>query len=452
MISGRESMHEINQHIQRAHTELESTTGRMEDLNRELTSIRVETAEHFRRLARYRLDDLQADRMIGQLDEIDRNALALLDNHRNQKSALVKEIDDSKERQKALEARRKALQEERDAAGEALEDRLSELHSRVSETEAYRQQKERAEQAGAVARNADEKATKSESDRAEKGRPYKADSLFTYLWERRYLTPDYRANPIARLLDGWVARLIDFRKARANYHMLLELPERLRDHATKTGQTAELEFQALEQMEREAAQADGIPDLQKGLDRLEADIHALDEDIDKEEARHGELLEARESLDAGGDGYSKQAFELILSELQREELTELYRQAKSTPRLEDDAIVARIGQFRERVGHLEADIRDATLAVSERRKALAELEEVRRRFRRKSYDAYDSGFSSDLGLSVLLGQVLGGMMGSDRAWEKIGRNHRRRGGFGGFGGPSRGGWGGFGGGSGGGGG
>jgi len=42
---------------------------------------------------------------------------------------------------------------------------------------------------------------------------------------------------------------------------------------------------------------------------------------------------------------------------------------------------------------------------------------------------------------LLLGQILGGVMGSDRAWQEIGRNQRSRGsrGFGGFGGPTRGG-------------
>jgi hypothetical protein len=267
-----------------------------------------------------------------------------------------------------------------------------------------------------------------------------------YLWNRRYLTPDYRANPIVRLLDAWVAKLIDFRRNRVNYHMLQEIPVRLRAHATKAAQTADPERQALETLERQAAEADGVPGLQERLDQADAAIHTLDAEIEKEEEDHRRLLEERERLDAGKDGHSRQAFELILAELQHEELSELVRQARSTPRPEDDAIVTRIGQARVRVREIEGEIRSAGEALAERRKALSELETLRNRFRRSSYDAYDTGFSSDLALSVLLGQVLGGLMGSDRAWDEIGRNRRPRGGggFGGFGGPSRGGWGGFG--------
>ncbi len=441
MIAGRDMLQEIDQHIDRANSEIESAGGHLEGLTRELNAVRLDTAEHFRQLARYRLDDLKAERLIGHLDDVDRIALALLEKHREAKAALSDRIAAVQERQRTLEKQRKTLQDARDAAGEALEERLKQVRARIGATEAYQQQKARADSAADVARKADEKAAQSENDRSEKGRPYEADSLFKYLWDRRFFTPDYRANPLLRLLDGWVARLIDFRKNRVNYHMLVEIPVRMRAHATKVAQTADLEIQALETIERQAAEADGVPALQKRLDQAEEQVHALDGEIEQEEERHRQLLEEREQLDAGEDGHSKQAFELILTELQREELSELYRQARSTPRPEDDALVARIGQARERVREIDADIRAANVAVTERRKALAELEALRRRFRQNSYDAYHSGFPSDFAMSVLLGQILGGVMGSDRAWQEIGRNQRSRGsrGFGGFGGPTRGG-------------
>ncbi|MFY9941115.1 MAG: hypothetical protein WAK57_02995 [Desulfobacterales bacterium] len=444
MISGRDTLREIDQHIHRANAEIESAAGRLEGLTRELNAIRVETAENFRQLARFRLDDLKADRLIGHLDEVDRTALGLLEKHREVEASIGDRIEAGQERQRALEKQRQTLQEERDAAGEALEERLRAVRARIGETEAYRQQKAKAEHAADVARKADQKASQAENDRAEKGRPYEEDSLFKYLWDRRYLTPDYRANPISRLLDGWVAGLLDFRKNRVNYHMLLEIPVRLRAHAARAAQTVDLEIQALETLERQAAEADGVPGLQKRLDQAEEKIHVLDDQIEQEEEVHRRLLAEREKLDAGEDGHSKQAFELILAELQREDLFELYGQARSTPRPEDDAIVTRIGQARERAREIEAEVRSTGEAVAERRKSLVELEALRRRFRRSSYDAYDSGFSPDLALSVLLGKVLGGLMGSDRAWQEIGRNQRRRGSdFGGFGGPARSGRGGF---------
>ena len=54
------------------------------------------------------------------------------------------------------------------------------------------------------------KTEQAEADREEKGKPYRDDPLFMYLWERGYGTTNYRANNLVRYLDGLVARLVGF--------------------------------------------------------------------------------------------------------------------------------------------------------------------------------------------------------------------------------------------------
>ena len=131
-----------------------------------------------------------------------------------------------------------------------------------------------------MARRADEKASQSEADLASKGKPYQDDLLFMYLWDRRYLTPDYRHGGIVRMLDGWVARLIRFKEMRADYHMLNELPQRLREHATKAAEEAERQQQSLLTMEKQAAEKDGVATLQAALDTAEKQLQQVNDDID----------------------------------------------------------------------------------------------------------------------------------------------------------------------------
>jgi hypothetical protein len=83
------------------------------------------------------------------------------------------------------------------------------------------------------AARAEEKAAQAEGDREEKRRPYEADPIFMYLWRRRYGTRDYHASNLVRFFDRKVAQLIDFESARLNYTMLMELPDRLREHAER---------------------------------------------------------------------------------------------------------------------------------------------------------------------------------------------------------------------------
>ena len=78
--------------------------------------------------------------------------------------------------------------------------------------------------------------------------------------------------------------------------MLLELPLRLREHATKIQQTAQLEMQALQAMERQAAEADGVLNLQGKVQEAEKQLKQLDANIAAEEARHQKLWQKRQNL------------------------------------------------------------------------------------------------------------------------------------------------------------
>src|SRR5690606_40366105 len=77
------------------------------------------------------------------------------------------------------------------------------------------------------------KTEQAEADREQKGRPYRDDPLFMYLWEAGYGTSGYRANNLVAWLDGKVAALIGFPEARPNFSMLNEIPLRLREHADR---------------------------------------------------------------------------------------------------------------------------------------------------------------------------------------------------------------------------
>lgn len=104
------------------------------------------------------------------------------------------------------------------------------------------------------------------------------------------------------------------------------------------------------------------------------------------------------------------------------------------PRPEDDAIVARLQQIQDQQAQINAQIQSVSQYLHQQQRNLAELEELRRRYRQSGYDAYNSSFSGDFALATLLGQLLGGLMNSDTVWREVGRHHHRQG-------QSSGGWG-----------
>jgi len=424
MIPGRDNLQLINQHIYQAQAEQEQAGQRLAELHRQLNSLRLKTSDAFRALAKLRLDDLQASQIISRLNETDQVVLNLLEKHRDARKSLDEQIQASLARQQQLEAQRRELERRRDEAGLAMQNQLEQTRQRLLETPDYRQQQQRVQEAAAVVKNADEKATRAEQDRVDKGKPYEADPLFMYLWKRRFLTPDYRGGWFTRQLDAWVARLIDYQRNRPNYYMLLELPQRLREHATKVQQAARLETQALQAMERLAAEADGFLTLQAKVLEAEKQIKQIDAEIEAEEARHQELLQQQSGLHAGTDSVTKQIIDLKSAALEKETLSSLYQQARATPRPEDDVIVTQLHQLQQQQSQIEAEIQSLNTILQQRVRDLGQLEEVRRRYRQSGYDSYNSGFPGNFSLGVLLGQMLGGMMSSDTVWREIGRHQQ----------------------------
>ena len=427
MVTGRDNLNLLNQHVYQAQTQQEDASRRLEDLHRQLEALRLEMSGSYRQLAQLRLDDLQAGQAISQLNETDQATFGLVQNLKRSRLNVKEQIEASVATQQQLEEQRKELAQQRDEAGEAMQRQLVQTHKRLSETEAYRQQQERTQQALAVAQQAEEKASRAEKDRLEKGKPYEADRLFMYLWDRRFLTPDYRGGWLTRQLDNWVARMIDFQRNRANYYMLLELPLRLREHANKVQQTAQLEVQALQTMARQAAEADGALNLQAKVQEAEKRLQQLDADIAAAESRHQKLLAEQAEFNAGKDPLSQQIIDLQVSALAKEPLASLVQKARATPQPEDDVLVTRIHQLSQRQEQIVEEIQSLNNILQQQQRKLGELEEVRRRYRENGYDAYNSRFPGDFSLGVLLGQMLGGLGNPDTVWGEIDRRHRSSG-------------------------
>ena len=191
-----------------------------------------------------------------------------------------------------------------------------------------------------------------------------------------------------------------------------------------------------------------MPALQDALDTAEKQLQKINDDIKVREDQYQRLLSKRNAFSAGDDEYSQKALSMLAAELESKDTIELFEQARRTPRPEDDAVVARLRQLQQPQENLHNRIAELKAVQEQQRQALKELAELRDKFRRRNYDARYSSFPTDLGIGVILGEILRGGRSSGSAWERIGRSqrwefpkgHRRsRGGFGGYGGMGSGG-------------
>ncbi|MCU0562117.1 MAG: hypothetical protein MUD16_18255 [Desulfobacterales bacterium] len=426
MIHGRDQLNVIDEHVATAQNVIESINRRQAEASRQLTEIRNQTAEEFRRLARFRLDELTANRVIARLDETDRAVLSLLERRARELNELEAGIQEIVARQSALTFEREAVVRRRDELVTEIDRQAADIRAQLATQEPYRAQEKSAGEASAKAERAEAKAAQAEADREEKGRPYREDALFMYLWNRRFLTPDYTGGGLTRALDGWVAKLIDFADARSNYFMLTELPLRLREHAERQKVIAAQESVKLRSLEEQALQVEGLRQKNEALLATRKEIEGIEARIEAAEKQHQALIEKRAAYSGASDELAQQALQLQVSEIKNEPLANLLREAQTTSRPEDDVIVSRIRDLKEAEQTLSAEIERLQSELQRQQKSFQEIEELRRRFRRSGYDSGHSYFPGGLDLAALLALLMSGRASGQDVWGRIGREQEFR--------------------------
>ncbi|ACL61245.1 hypothetical protein [Methylobacterium nodulans] len=411
MISGRQALAQIEHTIEKARQQEAQLERAYTTATKEVGRLRIQRTEAFRELARLKLDAITKDKVVSQLDAAERQAVSLLKSRQDALQQLT-------ERRRQAEERVRQAETERQAATDALEKALGEVETTRKKVEAkisidpeWISVRARVDEITGQARQAEKKAVQAEADRDEKRRPYEADPLFMYLWSRKFSTAAYRVNPFTRYMDRLVARVVGYDKARANYALLNEIPERLREHSRRIISDLREARARLTAIERKAL-------IEASIETTETKAAKARDTLSDAEHR---LAEARESLavldrsyDASvleGDTPYREAIELLAAADERENLDQLYREALATPTPRDEEIVARIQATDVMINQALRQAVDAHRQLKETAQRRAMIEHEWQQLRHQGYDTPYGTFGNEAALGNVLGGVLTGAIG-----------------------------------------
>jgi len=445
MYSGPQALTSIDESLRETRHQLQSLGQRIDESRRDVVQTRSLESQAYQALAGARLEQLEDGSLYEEFDTAYHRAGELLEERDEALADVHARLEENERQQTSLEHKR---QEQTQLIGEQAE-RLDALQAQAQgelETDPHYQARlTEVEKARNIVQHAEEKVTVAEEDRAEKGKPFESEPLFMYLWKRGYGTSEYSAGKLARLLDRWVAMLCGYNEARPNFARLLEIPKRLEEHAEARREELDAELMKLEMLEEEIAQKHGVPALQDKLDQERVTLDEIDQSIGKQEKRYQALLDKKAAFEAGKDVYYQQAVDVLVKQLQREPLPELLRDAQSTPSREDDTWVRSIAEAQSRQAELKLYLDEQQEVHSQYVQRLQELEDIRRRFKGKRFDAANSGFPDSGTFSRGLGDFLGGILSSRQFWRLVLSQQgfqipksRQVFGSGGFGRPNRG--------------
>ena len=377
-------------------------------------------------LARMRLREIEAAEVSATLDATSSSVRELLAQREVAQAELEKEIARAEDRRAEL-ARERAAQHDVVAAAErALDAARAAAQQALAADEHYREAMAAAEASDRVADLSEDKAKAAHADRAEKGKPYDADPLFSYLWMRGFGTPAYIGGGLSRVLDGWVARVANFEPLRRDYWLLTELPARFDEHAQRMRLQSDDALAAVHALERAAAEAAHVPQREEELEKAAEALAAIDERIEEHEAAVDALVEKRAAFAAGDDEISRRCNEIVRDALRGETMRSLRERANSTPTPDDDAAVDQLTAVRADLPRVAQEAKRYRELHEANRDRAAKLEEIRKRFKDGRYDAVSSEFVNGALIATLLTQLLAGALGTGDIWDALKKQQRNR--------------------------
>ena len=429
MISGRQTLASINSSIQELRRKVSQVEQQIEERGNRLFVLQQEEVQNYRELGKLRVKVLAADQQLMIPDDAERTVQGLLEKRQSGLAKIRDDITAVEQLRSDLEQRRQQQAMVVEEAAEVVDGTEKKTQDRLDDDPDYQKQLGISQEIERTAKHAFSKATQREEALATKGKPYRDDPLFIYLWNRKYSTVEYQATSLTRWLDGKVAKLIHYEEARVNFSKLQEIPHRLREHADQVEEKARQEFELLQSLETRAREKDGIPVLERNLEKEEVELAAIDEQIDKAVIQQGELEKQQANYSTGRDQYYQKAVDYLTTELHRDNLRDLRLQAQATPFPEDDLIISRLLQLEGQ----EQDVQDGLIELknfhTQQQQRLHEMETLQSDFKRNRYDSPGTGFSDPTVIATMLDHVINGALNSDtfrHTLEKQKRSQPRR--------------------------
>jgi chromosome segregation ATPase len=408
MITGRDALFSVEQAISRVRGDERGLDEALRSAMANAHRLRHELADGFRTLARARLDAMVRDQVIGDLDETERQALAIVEGRRRRIDELARKRDQAQAALDKAEATKHERDQELADALEAIDELRDRTRARIKTDERWRNAKAAVETAVEIADNADKKAAQAESDLLAKGKPYENDPLFMYLWKKKAGETGDTSGTLVRLFDRIVQRSIGYRDARANYAMLKEIPFRLREHATNTEHDIDAAKAHVVALERQALVADGIEPLETRAETAHAAMVTAEQAVARITADLGKIEAKRQwILESDDEKSERRAVDLLAQALEREDLRQLYREAVSTQTSADDQAVSAISSAQAALEKVDGEVARIRGQLRDMARRRTELEGARDRARSIGYDDPRGTFSGD---RDAVGDVIGGIL------------------------------------------
>ncbi len=423
-VSGLKALHDIDSAISTARVQVAKAAKLPSRASEALADINRRQISAYGDIAKVRLEAIYDGGGDGSLGYVDRQAAKLLAAHAKEEARLIRKADASLMRIAKLEDARRTQEKIVDSSVKAFEKSAEACQKKLAKDPDYQALEAAEETAEATIYRAQAKQELAEADVEEKGAPYRNDPYFTYLQNRGYGTKKAKGWFLTKWFDSILARKGNYREAALNYKKLTDIPARLADHVEALVEKHQAAEQALEKAEKTTLVREGVTKLKQASLSAQKKLDKIDADIEKREEEHQTLRTEQAKVSGGDSAPYREAIDLLVNTLQRKNLPNLKRLAAQTRSRDDDQAIARIAEYARRAEDLQDDQEESQVLLAKYQDSLRELEQLRRKFKNRRFDAPTSQFPRSNLMGTLLMQLVGGMLSSGDVWRQIERAQR----------------------------
>ena len=423
MTSGKQVYGEIQDVIQEVESQSNKIGKQIQSIQTGTKDLAQQQEDTYVQLALVYLPEMEAKAVKQTIAEVRGDVQRIFDRKNERRLQLEELLSDTSAQRTKLQSKLKVVStdfekttDEKEKIESAIKNDLAQNSSYVDVDKKYQFALERLKQDKRRAEAFEEEAKAKLS-------AYESNNLFMYLIQRKVNTPEQEGNNLTRILDDFVARVVNFEENKKSYAFLKAMPEKMEAEIEEEKTEVDALITKMQIIRDEAVQRYKLPPVLEECRTIEKTRNDLRRAI---ELADNELIKYQTEItqnDEKKGTYHLEAIKKLKGYLSGETLTKLKELARSTPSQEDDNLVERIESISDQFEKEKDRITDLKKQQSEIQRKLEELRGIERNFDSNDYDSSRSTFSSGFDVNSLLTGFILGKYSASHVNSEIGNNH-----------------------------
>ncbi|QDT07851.1 hypothetical protein K227x_62800 [Rubripirellula lacrimiformis] len=400
----------VHQQLMDAYTQtqsrLESMRNQVGKVDQHREQLDDQRSDALVKLAEYYLPELTPDAIRETWAEVRPSIAQVFRRQENKCQQLNDQITRLAGQRQLADAELIKINQELDASIDSHEQLSKQVEEQLRRDETFVRLSERAGAAEAALERAEANLNEIEQDAAKKLPAYENSSLFTYLRDRQFGTPQYASRGFTRRMDRWVAKMIDFQTAKQGYDFLRKTPEQMRRIIADDRNALDTVMGELERHRDQVATNLGLP---ASIERSQSIALTRDQHLNRFNELMADTNQAERELTTAADSqgpFYHEAIGLFRDMLKHIDSGDLRRRAQDTIDLSDDQIVAQLMDVEAKIGSLSEATQRHHTQTNQMQSFLEDMGRLIQQFRSAGFDSSRSQFVGTLDISSELNRAI----------------------------------------------